>query len=80
MENTLLVRRLIIEKEGNNYLYLVETLGKGNYSIISDDAISRNIEKARKTGNDELIYNTILNACKKVLTKNDVFFDNIEII
>jgi hypothetical protein len=81
MENIIFIRRLAIEKKANNrYLYTVETLGTGNYSIISDNGINTTIEQAKSTEDEELIYNTVIDVCKKILNKNYQYFKNLEII
>jgi len=80
MTNIILVKNFKVEKQNKKYLYSLQILGGGTYSLLSDEKIISELEVAKLNNNEDLYFNTIENACEKILIHNDFFFDGIEII
>ncbi|MDR0732468.1 MAG: hypothetical protein LBF08_00175 [Dysgonamonadaceae bacterium] len=80
MEHTILLRNFKIEKRNGKYLYSVQIFEQGIYSFLSDGKMNEKIEKAKAADDEERYWESIEIACKKILTHNNFFFDEIEII
>jgi len=80
MTNIILLRNFKVEKQNNRYLYSVHVLGNETYSLLSDGKMNNEIEKAKASDNDKLFREKLEFVCKKILTHNDFFFDEIEVV
>ncbi len=80
MEYVILINGFKVQRSGKKFKYIVNVLGQGEFSMLSNGTIQKNIKKAKKLNNEDIYFATIENACIKILRYNDFYFDSIELI
>lgn len=82
MERKICILRCITEKKSDKQFLFILCMPDGNrYTMrTKNNKLYQTICKAQNSGNEELIYNTWIEAARKILDNNDVYFDTIEIL